>query len=175
MGKGTEHKDTALLYPWPKGLNPKDASAYAYNELLFENISPMAIWKVLIRARDWPTYYLNSHHVRLRDNDSGDLKLGTKFTWNTFGVKVTSEVKEFIPGKRMAWDGKIMFGTIYHSWTFYDLDNGSTLLVTEEAQNGVTPVIGNMIFPRKMKQGHQNWLESLKKKVESEAPPKDSM
>ncbi len=98
-----------------------------------------------------------------------DLSAGARFKWRTFGVGVSSTVREFEPHSRIAWDGKGLFLDVYHAWLIEPRGGGSWVL-TEENQNGLASRIQAAIMPRRMFEGHQLWLENLKARTESGAP-----
>jgi len=55
-------------------------------------------------------------NVRLINNTNLDLTLNTQFEWRTFGIPLTSQVMEFIPCERIAWDGRAYGVDVYHAW-----------------------------------------------------------
>ena len=63
---------------------------------------PAAVWAWLVRAELWPTWYPNSHRVRIVNGPHSDLTLGSRFHWRTFGVAVDSTVAELVPYERLA-------------------------------------------------------------------------
>jgi hypothetical protein len=130
--------------------------------------APVA-WAWLIRARDWPSWYSNSHDVKL-ENDAHDLALGVTFRWRTFGVKLVSHVEEFVPGQRIAWNARGVGVWAYHAWLIRPAVAGCTVL-TEETQYGFLARMGDILMPSRMHRLHQMWLEALRNKVQ-EGPPR---
>ena len=64
-----------------------------------------------------------------------ELRLGTMFTWRTFGVKLKSTVQEFVPNERLAWSARGLGVDAYHAWLLVPLLSG-THVITEETQYG---------------------------------------
>ncbi len=123
-----------------------------------------AIWALLIRAAEWPLWYPNSTDVRI-DGRANDLSPGVHFTWRTFGVTVSSTVREYVPNERIAWDGKAPGLDVYHAWLIEPRSDGSFVL-TEENQNGWAARLQSVFMPQRMFKGHQKWLEQLRSRAE---------
>jgi len=94
-----------------------------------------------------------------------ELALGTRFTWQTFGVAVASTVREFVPAERIAWDGRGTLLDVYHAWLIEPRGPGAWVL-TEESQNGLAARAQALFMPKRMWRGHQLWLERLKAEAE---------
>ena len=102
-----------------------------------------------------------------------ELELGSRFRWFSFGAFVTSEVVEYEPAQRIAWDAKVLGGRGYHGWVL-QRQAGGTFVRTEETQKGwgiqlVKPVLRPM-----MVRLHQRWLEGLAR-VAAEGRPAASV
>ena len=63
---------------------------------------PPSPGEALVRAPRWPSWYPNCANVKLLAPARDDLGAGARFTWNTFGVSLTSEVLEWVPQERLA-------------------------------------------------------------------------
>ena len=126
------------------------------------------VWSCLIRAPLWPTWYPNASNVRLLDNPQSELRLGTMFTWRTFGVPLRSTVQEFVPQERLAWTAHGIGVDAYHAWLLLPRSAG-THVITEETQYGVLARMQKIFLPGRMKRGHQLWLENLSAKAQSGA------
>jgi hypothetical protein len=143
---------------WPAEFEPHKAAVYAVNVLEMD-VSPAAVWTVLIRASDWPRWYANSARVRIA-GDARDLSAGVRFTWRTFGVNLVSRVEEFVPDERIAWTAKSFGISVYHAWLITPTPSGCRVL-TEETQHGFVARAGRRLFPGRMERWHQRWLEGL--------------
>jgi uncharacterized protein YndB with AHSA1/START domain len=128
------------------------------------------VWRWLVRADLWPTWYPNSSGVRLADAaNAAGLKLGTRFRWKTFGVTLDSVVEEFVPGERIAWTAKSFGVDAYHAWLLTPTDRGCHVL-TEETQYGWIAFLSNFFMPARMHKGHQMWLERLGEQASAGSP-----
>ncbi len=117
------------------------------------------VWSRLIRAADWPAIYANAANVRV-EGGGADLFDGARFTWRTFDVSLKSRVLDFTPETRIAWLATSPGVTAYHAWLITPTPTGCTIL-TEETQRGLVARAGRLLFPQRMEQWHQKWLEAL--------------
>ena len=99
---------------WPEHYVPDRVAARVSNEITI-SAPPATVWAWFVRASLWPTWYPNSDQVQITGG-ARDLSAGAKFKWRTFGVGVSSTVREFEPHSRIAWDGKGPFLDVYHAW-----------------------------------------------------------
>lgn len=49
---------------------------------------------------------------------SGKVGLGTVFVWKAGGITIESKITEYVPNKRIAWQGKTTGIDAYHVWEF---------------------------------------------------------
>lgn len=156
-----------MLINWPQCYAPDRVVARVSNDISIA-APPNIVWPWLIRASAWPEWYPNSARVKI-EGGSADLVLNARFTWRTFGVAISSNVREFIPYERIAWDGSGMLLDVYHAWLIEARPKGCWVL-TEENQNGLAARAQAIFMPNRMRRGHQLWLEGLKAKAESGSP-----
>jgi hypothetical protein len=133
------------------------------------SVSSEVVWAWLIRAEVWPTWYRNSRQVII-EGGGPDLRLGSRFRWTTFGVRLDSKVEEFVPGERLGWSARATGIDAYHAWLIESRPSGCYVL-TEETQNGWLARLNNVLRPQNMNRQHQNWLESLQQKAAEGPPP----
>jgi uncharacterized protein YndB with AHSA1/START domain len=154
---------------WPDYFAPANAPVHVRNEL--EIPAPVEhVWACLIRAKLWPTFYSNSRNVRFRTGTGPDLEAGTRFRWKTFGVTIESEVVEFVPRERIAWDAHSLGVDAYHAWVLRETPRGCHVL-TEEMQHGFAARLQKRFLPNRMHRGHQSWLEGLRDEAKRRYPP----
>src|ERR1700744_4076961 len=91
FGYGRAMTDAAIR--WPDRFSPDCAPVHVVNAITVA-ASPEAVWKVLIRAAEWPDYYANASKV-IVEGGGPDLSAGARFTWKTFGVDLQTQVTEF--------------------------------------------------------------------------------
>ena len=147
------------MIQWPQRYAPGRAPVHVRNELLIAAPREV-VWAWLVHAPEWPTWYPNSHNVRVNGGSSSQLALNASFTWRTFGVSIRSTVLEFVPPERIAWNA---FGTgidAYHAWLITPTPGGAQVL-TEETQHGWVARLGSCLLPNRMSRYHQLWLECL--------------
>ncbi len=157
------------MIKWPERFHPNRAPVHVVNELLIPAPCEQ-VWAWLIRAPLWPTWYPNSSDVGLVDSPQSELRLGTMFTWRTFGVRLKSTVQEFVPNERLAWDARGMGVDAYHAWLLLPRPSG-THVVTEETQYGTMARLQKLFMPGRMRRAHDLWLEKLSAKAQGGPPP----
>jgi hypothetical protein len=144
---------------WPEQYHPDRTSVHVTNSLAV-TAKPEVLWAWMIRAQLWPTWYPNSSNVVFLDSSGPDLQKGTRFRWRTFGVTIESEVQEFVPCERLAWNARGIGVDAYHAWLFEP-----TQTITEETQNGFLAKLSSLAMPNRMHKYHQIWLENLRDKA----------
>jgi uncharacterized protein YndB with AHSA1/START domain len=154
---------------WPARYDPAVTPIHVRNELSMKAPAPQ-VWRWLLRAPLWPQWYPNSKRVVHLSGAWPDLGLHTRFRWTTFGVRITSEVLEYEPGERLAWDAKGIGVDAYHAWWVHPTPPGCVVL-TEETQYGFAARLGALAFPTRMFRYHQLWLERLAAQAEAGEPP----
>lgn len=147
------------MIQWPERFDPKKCPIHVRNELTM-SARPEHVWAWLIRAVRWPTWYPNSHAVRIENSDKPDLAPGVHFRWKTNGVSLRSKVEEFVPCERLAWDARAPGVLAYHAW-YIEARPGGCWVLTEETQSGWLARLGKLLMPDKMHRVHQMWLERL--------------
>ena len=147
---------------WPAEFDPASTPVHVRNEMEM-NAPPERVWAWLVRAPRWPEWYPNSKRVCLA-SEASELKRGTVFRWKTFGASLTSEVLEYIPGERLAWNARGLGVQAYHAWLLQPR-NGGCRVLTEETQRGWLCRLGHLVVPNRMFKGHQIWLERLRCKA----------
>ena len=145
---------------WPPRFHPDACPVHVCNELAMP-IPADVVWACLIRAANWPAWYRNASRVRFLSGGGPDLALAASFRCTTFGVRIESTVQEFVPGERIAWDGRAVGIDVYHAWLIEKTTSGCRVL-TEETQHGWLARLSHRLMPARMGRMHQVWLESLR-------------
>jgi uncharacterized protein YndB with AHSA1/START domain len=145
---------------WPSGFTPEDADLYAHNEIEID-VPCSRVWKHLIAAPTWPSWYSNAHDVRLVGTKSDHLQRNTSFSFDTFGAHFNAKVAEFVPNERLAWFGKGTGNVAYHAWLLKGTANACTV-VTEEVAKGPNALLIRQHDANAMHKGHDLWLQGLK-------------
>lgn len=152
---------------WPDGYKPKETAVHARTEMEMP-ASPEAVWPWLVRAQLWPSWCPEFVDVVIVGGGP-DLKPGSRFRWKTFGVRLDSEVAEFVEFERIAWTARAAGIDAYHAWLIERLPTGCRV-ITEENQNGVLARLNNALRPRFMGRMQRVWLGRLLEKAK-EGPP----
>jgi uncharacterized protein YndB with AHSA1/START domain len=152
---------------WPDGFHPEQADLFAHNEIVV-HASCEKVFANIIDAQVWPSWYPNSHNVKLLNSPDGKLHEGARFSWDTFGVHIESRVHEFVPNSRIGWFGDGTGMNAYHTFLLLRTDEGCHI-VTEEVVKGPGAIEFRKNQPNAMHEGHDLWLNTLKQLSESEA------
>lgn len=164
----TPDENSGPVIRWPDEFRPDRSPIHVRNELRMI-VAPDLAWAWLIRATRWPEWYKNSADVRFENGPGPDLTPGAVFRWKTFGVNLVSEVVEFVPGERLAWNARGLGVWAYHAWLLRKTDGGCEV-ITEETQHGIACRVGKLLFPNRMFRWHQTWLEELQRQAQT-CPP----
>ncbi len=143
---------------WPDGLAPAVCPVVAHDELEVE-VTPAAFWARLIDATRWHEDYANCR--RLVIHGGGDrLAPGTRFSWTTFGVRVTTEVDGFEPERYLSWTGRGLGARGHHVWLIAATPRGCRI-VTEETQAGFAAHLLAPLLRRGLHRHHPRWIAGL--------------
>ena len=116
---------------WPDGFHPEQADLFAHNEIVV-HASCEKVFANIVDAQAWPSWYPNSHNVKLLNSPDGKLHEGARFSWDTFGVHIESRVHEFVPGSRIGWFGDGTGMNAYHTFLpFFTARERAALAWTE--------------------------------------------
>lgn len=165
-----QHADPRDQIHWPAAYKPSTAPLYARNELKIP-ASPATVWAWLTRADLWSTYYPNVENVVFEIWPGPSLRAGSVFTWSTFGFRLTSTVHDFETERRLGWVARGEGVMAYHTWYLHPLDDGSTLLITDETQISTLGIWATEAFTKGLVEQHDVWLAELSKKAQTGLPP----
>lgn len=154
---------------WPREFDPACCPIHVRNDIVIA-ASSQAIWAWLIRARLWPTWYSNSSEVQILASTSLDLFANARFSWRTFGVRLMSQVREFLPCERIAWDAVGIGIRAYHAWLIAETSHG-VRVTTEETQFGWLARLNSFFMRNRMSYHHGLWLRNLRDNAERGMPP----
>ena len=155
---------------WPERYDPKTSAIYALNDIDVK-APPEVVWKLLIDAKNWASYFPPEDRVEILSGES-ELALGTLYRRVTVGFPMSLEVTECVPNRRLAWattvDGDETGSSAYHGWVITPTDDGCHVL-TEETQQGpwFLDVLGRQ-HPGGLYRYHQDWVERLARRAEAE-------
>jgi hypothetical protein len=161
--------DGETVISWPDDHTPERSAFHAVNELQMP-AQPEVVWAWISRPDLWSTYYSNAKFIKHLGGPWPKLELGSRFRWWSFGAFVTSEVVEYEPTARIAWDAKVLGGRGYHGWLLRPQDGG-TFVRTEETQKGPGIRVAKPALRPMMVRLHQRWLEGLSRVAAGGPPP----
>lgn len=159
---------------WPERYDPRTSAIYALNDIDVK-APPELVWKLLVDAEHWCSYFPAEDQVRILSGES-ELALGTRYSRVTVGYPMSLVVTECVPGRRLGWattvDGDETGSSAYHGWVITPRKDGCHLL-TEETQQGpfFVELIGRL-HPGALYRYHQDWVERLARAAEAEANKK---
>lgn len=155
---------------WPERYDPRTSAIYALNDIEVK-APPEVVWKLLIDAKNWASYFPSEDQVEILSGES-ELALGTHYRRVTLGFPMSLEVTECVPNRRLAWattvDRDETGSSAYHGWVITPTDDGCHVL-TEETQQGpwFLDVLGRQ-HPGGLYRYHQDWVERLARGAEAE-------
>jgi len=149
---------------WPDGFHPEQADLFAHNEIIV-HASCEKVFSDIVDAQVWPSWYPNSHNVKVLNSPDGKLHEGAGLSWDTFGVHIESRVHEFVPNSRIGWFGNGTGINAYHTFLLLKTHEGCHI-VTEEVVKGPGAVEFREKQPNAMHEGHDLWLQTLKQRSE---------
>ena len=74
----TKEAEKSTEIHWPTGFSPESADLLSHDEVVV-HASPSTVWRYLVAAEQWPTWYSKVRDVRISDSDH-TLQLGSTFT-----------------------------------------------------------------------------------------------
>jgi uncharacterized protein YndB with AHSA1/START domain len=150
---------------WPERYLPAHAEVFAHNEIVIPAPAGV-VWRILLRAAEWPEWYPNAHSIHFVSHTGPDLRNRSRFRWNTFGFRISSKVLEFEPERLIAWNARGIGVEAYHVWVLTPLEDGSTHVLTEETQTGWLAALGRRFMPDHLARRHKLWLELLSQRAQ---------
>lgn len=149
---------------WPAKYHPSKSRFYVHNEIAI-NAKPETVWKILIDALQWESWYKGAKNIRFADTTQKLLESTTIMSWQTMGLTFRSTIKEYQPNRLLAWESVKKSIQGYHVWLIIPTENGCRV-ITDESQNGWLTFMEKTFQPNKLKKLHDVWLTELKRKAE---------
>lgn len=154
---------------WPKKYDQQVSAIYALNDIDIK--APVeVVWKLLIDAEHWSTYFPPENQVKIYNEDK-ELTLGAKWSRVTVGFPMSLIITEFEPFHRLSWattvDDDHTNSSAYHGWVITPTQEGCHVL-TEETQQGswFLEELGRK-NPSALYRYHQQWVEQLARASEA--------
>ncbi|MFI1650371.1 SRPBCC family protein [Streptomyces avidinii] len=129
---------------------------------------PATVWDLHTDIDNWAAWNGGVDQARL----DGPLEVGSRFTWLTHGLRITSTLLELVPGHRIVWGGTVDGIVGIHVWTFEASGAGTGAGVTvhtEESWSGDPVDAAVDELTTALRTSLQSWLDSLKARAEQTA------
>jgi uncharacterized protein YndB with AHSA1/START domain len=156
---------------FPPEHDPRVSALYALNEIDV-NAPAELVWELLVDAEHWASYFPPENRIRILSGEPV-LANGTRFHRVTVGHGMTSIVREFVPGRRLAWsttvDGDLTGSTAYHGWVVTPTQAGCHVLTEETLQGDFYLEEIGRKSPGALYAYHQDWVEMLGRAAEAKA------
>lgn len=95
------------------------------------------------------------------------LEPGTTFVWKSGGFKLTSTIVKVSESNLLGWTGTGLGASAIHIWQFKQMENGSTLVRTEESMDSWLVRLLKGMMDQKLNESLDTWLNALKQTAES--------
>ncbi len=156
--------DNSQTINWPAAYEPSKSRFYVHNEIEI-NAPAEKVWGFIIDALKWEIWYKGAKNVSFINKQDSMLHSNAVFKWQTMGLRLQSAIKEFIPGKFLAWESKKKSIQGYHVWLIVPTAGGCKV-ITDESQNGWLTFFEKLFQKNKLSRLHAVWLSELKKMAE---------
>ena len=122
-----------------------------------------AVWEIHADINSWKNWHPDISCSLLK----GDLQAGSYFEWKSDGYNLKSTILEVDENNMLVWKGVGFGASAIHIWEFTTLDNGSTLVRTQESMDGWLVKLFKGMMYKKLNDSLDTWLAALKSKAES--------
>ncbi|MCI2422400.1 hypothetical protein MOQ72_33730 [Saccharopolyspora sp. K220] len=164
-GHRSGHRKANPDIHWPSGFTPDRADLFVHNEMRIDAQRAL-VFRHLVEAPRWPNWYPNAQNVRITTPPADRLQWGTRFEFDTFGMHVDATVGEFVRDSRLGWFATGHDFDAYQAWLLVGIPPNATCAVTEKVARGSVAIAMREGDPDRMFNGHELWLEALKKLVQ---------
>ncbi len=121
------------------------------------------VWDIHTNIDAWHEWQPEISEARL----ASSLEPGATFVWKSGGFKLTSTIVEISENKFLGWNGRGLGASAIHIWEFKKMENGNTLVRTEESMDGWLVRLLKGMMDKKLNESLGIWLKSLKQAAES--------
>jgi hypothetical protein len=128
------------------------------------NAAPEAVWEVLTRLENWPTWNSDVKWMRF----DGPLAPGTEFRWKAGPGTIVSRLDKVEAPRYISWHGRTLTIDAYHEWWLEPRDGG-TFVRTEEAFFGTLARLLRRPLQRTLDKSFADALERLKRETERQS------
>lgn len=155
-------EDYMIVYP--EEYTPKNCPIHIKNSLQL-HCSVEESWRLLVSLLEWPNFQPEISKIVIEEDADHINKLGYRFSWIVFGMKMKCEVIDFVVGERLGWT-TVGFGIhAYHTWLLIPNEEGC-LAVCEELQRGFVCNTAMTFNPKRFQNFNKIWLDLMRNKAE---------
>ena len=151
---------------WPSEYTPGRSVFFVHNQIDIA-APPEVVWNIVTNVQAWPDWYVGATNLTVLSPDRR-VGPGVVVSWRTMGLDFNSEVKEWEPPTRFAWESRKAVIQGYHAWLIVPTATGCRV-ITDESFNGFLAYMQRSFIPNKLHRLHQIFLEELKVKAEAQA------
>ena len=128
------------------------------------NAAPQAVWEVLTRLEDWPSWNSDVKWMRF----DGPVAPGTEFRWKAGPGTIVSTIDRVEPPRYISWHGRTLTIDAYHEW-WLEPREGGTFVRTEEAFFGTLARVLRRTLQKTLDKSFADAVERLKREAERQA------
>ncbi|MEV4812146.1 SRPBCC family protein [Micromonospora avicenniae] len=127
--------------------------------------SPQRVYSHLVDVSRWPDWV---PEVR-RTHVPNEIRLGTAFEIEMYGVQLEAVVSEYEPDTRFGWIGSSADLSIYQAWMLVPVSPG-TQVIAKKVERELTTVLMRNSQAEEFYYAHQDTLLRLKRLAEDAGP-----
>lgn len=150
---------------WPGDYSPDQAAFFVHNQIDIA-APPEVVWAIITDVKRWPEWYEGATNLTVRSPDE-EVGPDVVVAWRTMGLNFESQVQEFEPPYRFAWESRKRVIRGYHAWLIIPTEEGSRV-ITDESFHGFLAYMQRTFIPNKLYRLHQDFLEGVKVQAEAQ-------
>ena len=126
------------------------------------NAAPQAVWEVLTRLEDWPSWNSDVKWMRF----DGPVAPGTEFRWKAGPGTIVSTIDRVEPPRYISWRGRTLTIDAYHEWWLEPRDGGTHVRTQESLSFGFVVRLLRGMLQKTFDKALADGLEHLKREAE---------
>ena len=127
------------------------------------------VWAILSNLSAWPAWNPGVSRISVL----GSPAAGVHFEWVAGGLFIRSRIEVYDAPQAIGWTGAAPLISARHVYRLTDLDDGGTLVETDESFSGLFARVLPGVARRMMDRALTSGLEALR--AEAETPPRHKM
>lgn len=122
------------------------------------------VWSIQTNIDMWHEWQPDISESKL----ASSLESGATFVWKSGGFKLISTIGKVSENSFLGCNGRGLGASAIHIWEFKQMENGNTLVRTEESMDGWLVRLLKGMMDKKLNESLDTWLNSLKQVAESQ-------